>query len=432
MEVDGADEIDAVEDVDAVNPRMHGLHPVVKDFKVTIDTDPELNMFFHQMFNQVPLKPPYNENPAGKPQVRNYHLMLRLINAIMTKAPEYNSTGVVGFPINAILDWPMGTPGGFAAFLNDKVNEQLKKILNQWGMYLKSPESTYILNDDPHKGWLGTDALKAMQEATGDSRSFAEEFVCDPSKPHYGFTSWDKFFTRVFREGVRPVASPDDYNVITNACESAPYKISKDVRRRDWFWIKSQRYSMEFLLANDPLTDQFVGGTVYQAFLSAVSYHRWNSPVSGKVVKTQVVPGSYYSEALSEGFGHAGNRTPDPAGPNQSQGYITQVAARGLIFIQADNPAIGLMCFISVGMAEVSSSEITVFEGQHIRKGQELGMFHYGGSTHCLIFRPGVKLQFDLHGQSKPGLNSSNIPVRSRIATVVLSIQERKKAGQWA
>jgi phosphatidylserine decarboxylase len=52
-----------------------------------------------------------------------------------------------------------------------------------------------------------------------------------------------------------------------------------------------------------------------------------------------------------------------------------------------------------------------------VKKGDELGMFHFGGSTHCLFFRPGVKLTFDLHGQT-PGLDSSNIPVRSRIATV--------------
>ena len=45
--------------------------------------------------------------------------------------------------------------------------------------------------------------------------------------------------------------------------------------------------------------------------------------------------GTYYSETLSEGF--------DPSGPNESQGYITEVATRALIFIEADNPKIGLM-----------------------------------------------------------------------------------------
>ena len=131
--------------------------------------------------------------------------------------------------------------------------------------------------------------------------------------------------------------------------------------------------------------------------------------MSGKIVKTVVVDGSYYSEALSEGF--------DPAGPNESQGYITEVATRALVFIEADNPAIGLMCFMAVGMAEVSTCEITVYEGAHVHKGDQLGMFHFGGSTHCLIFRPEVRLDFDLHGQ-RPGLDSSNIEINSRIATV--------------
>ena len=44
-------------------------------------------------------------------------------------------------------------------------------------------------------------------------------------------------------------------------------------------------------------------------------------------------------------------------------------------------------------------------------------MFHFGGSTHCLIFRPGVQIDFDLHGQ-RPGLDSSNIEINSVIARV--------------
>ena len=88
-------------------------------------------------------------------------------------------------------------------------------------------------------------------------------------------------------------------------------------------------------------------------------------PVSGRVVKTRLVDGSYYAEALSEGF--------DPAGPDNSQGYITHVASRALIFIEADNPDIGLMVAIFVGMSEVSSNEITVYEGQHVDKGDQLG-----------------------------------------------------------
>jgi phosphatidylserine decarboxylase len=378
------------------------LHPVIADFQNLIENDAEIAVLFHQMFEQVPKKPPYNKDPTGKPQVRSYQHMLQLLNTIMTHAPEFNESGLVGCPINTIFDWSMGTTAGFAAFLNERVNAQLKKILDAWGRFLSSTDSTYVLNDHPHKGWFGADAQKVMP-------SFEKEFKCDPHQPHHGFRSWDDFFTRELRSGVRPVASPDDHAVIVNACESAPYRLARHVKGHDKFWIKSQPYSIAHMLANDSLVPLFVDGTVYQAYLSPFSYHRWHSPVSGMVKKAYVKGGTYYSEAPSEGF--------DPAGPNDSQSYITAVATRALIFIEADNPDIGLMCVMPVGMAEVSTCQLTVYEGQHVSKGDQIGMFHFGGSTHCLIFRPSVKLEFDLHGQT-PGLRSKDIPVNSRIATV--------------
>jgi len=392
-----------IRDANAASTKGAALFPVIQEFKDLIEGDAEIYMLFHQMFTQIPKKAPFANDPSGKPQITDYMQMLQVMNQIMVRAPEFNKTGLVGFPINAILDWPMGTPAGTAVFLNEKVNRQLKKILSHWSVFLGSTNSLYVLSDDPESGWLGRDAQAAMP-------TFEEDFVCDPSKPYHGFTSWDDFFTRTFREGRRPVVSPEDGSVIANACESAPFRIAQNVQLTDQFWIKAQPYSLRHMMANDPLADLFAGGTVYQAFLSALSYHRWHSPVSGTIVKTELVDGSYYAEALSEGY--------DPAGPNDSQAYITEVAARALIFIEADNPAIGLMCVMFVGMAEVSSNDITVYEGQHINKGDQLGMFHFGGSTHCLMFRPQVKLEFDMHGQ-KPGLESSNIPVRSRIATVL-------------
>ncbi len=392
-----------------VKKRPEPLHPIIEDFKALIENDAQVYMLFHQMFEQVPRKPPYNKDPTGKPEVRDYRVMLRLFNAIMTHAPEYNRTGLVGFPINAILDWPMGTEAGFAAFLDEKINAQLRAMLDEWARFLGSKDSVYVLNQDPKKGWFGKDAMEDMKKVNFGA-DFDPTFQCDPDAPHHGFTSWDDFFTRQFRPGVRPIASPDDNKVIVNACEAAPFRIAKNVKALDRFWIKAQPYSLNHLLANDSLAPQFVGGTIYQAFLSALSYHRWHCPVDGTVVKAYVQNGTYYSETPAEGF--------DPSGPNESQGYITEVATRAMIFIEADNPDIGLMCVVPVGMAEVSTCQITVYEGQHVKKGDQLGMFHFGGSTHCLIFRPGVKLTFDLHGL-KPGINQTvNIPVNSRIATV--------------
>jgi phosphatidylserine decarboxylase len=109
----------------------------------------------------------------------------------------------------------------------------------------------------------------------------------------------------------------------------------------------------------------------------------------------------------------------DPDAPDSSQGYIAAVATRALVFIEANNPRIGLMCIVFIGMADVSTCDIRVYEGQHVTKGEEIGMFHFGGSTYCLVFRPEVKLEFDFHGQEKKtGIQAENIQLNKRLATV--------------
>jgi phosphatidylserine decarboxylase len=212
---------------------------------------------------------------------------------------------------------------------------------------------------------------------------------------------------------VRPLGGPNDENVIANACESHPYNLARHAKLRDKFWIKGQPYSVLDMLGHDPLAALFDGATIYQAFLSALSYHRWHAPVSGKVVRAFVKDGTYFSEPLFEGIGDPNVHEIDVQGISVAQGYLTALATRAIIFIQADNPAIGLMAFIGVGMDEVSTCEITVQQGQHIKKGEQLGMFHFGGSSHCLLFRESVKVDnFPTIGQNH------NMPVRSQVAAV--------------
>lgn len=403
--------------IDYVDSNPKDLHPVLQEFKSMIENDTHLYLLFSSMFQQIPNKPPYQKDPSGRSQINNYDHMLQVLNHILTTGPSWNDkserVGLVGLPINALLDWPMGTPSGFALFLEPQVNAMIKKVLNAWGEYLQSPASTDVL--DVHStGWFGPTGKKDL-EITGNvgesSHSFQDLYVCDPNAKHYGFKSWDHFFTRTFRDGVRPVAGPDDQNIIANACESLPYKVGRDVKYRDQFWVKGQPYSLTDMLAHDPLATQFVGGTIYQAFLSALSYHRWHSPVAGKVVKAFVQDGTYYSEPLFEGF--VDSHGADESGESTGQGYITATATRAIIFIEADNPKIGLMAFLGIGMAEVSTCEVTVREGQKLEKGEQLGMFHFGGSTHCLVFRKGVELE----GFPEPG-RKHNVPVRSQLARV--------------
>jgi phosphatidylserine decarboxylase len=372
------------------------LHPVLVEFRELIDSDPLVRMYVERMIAEVPSAKPYSKRHLESPEQ-----MLALIDEVLTMAPEFGQNTVT-LPLNAILDWTMGTPAGFAAYRDPRVNAMLKKILTAWCEFLSSRDSLYVLNASP-SGWKSPEAVRAVG---------MEQFQHDPDDEHWGFASWNDFFTRRFKDGERPVARPDDDKVIANACESTPYAIGTNVQRRDRFWIKHQPYSLADMLADDPSVDEFVGGTVYQAFLSATDYHRWHSPVAGTIVRAFVQEGTYYSEADAEGA--------DAVEATNSQGYMAHVAARAIFVIDADDPVIGTVAFVAVGMSEVSSCVIDehVKPGHHVAKGDELGFFQFGGSTHCLVFRPDTIAGFSLAALPQPhDPDASPVPVRSWLAT---------------
>lgn len=337
--------------------------------------------------------------------------MLFHFNRILTTAPGFPSNGTnhAAVPIEVMLQWPMCTAAGFRMFTNNKVNAQLKRILNVWSQFIASPASRHVLTRDSG-GWFSPEAMRELPD-------FTETFECNPNKEFFGFESMDAYFTRALRPGVRPVAGPDDDRIITSACESVPYALRYDVQERKTFWIKSEPYSLQHFLYNDPLAPQFSGGTVLQSFLSALRYHRWHSPVSGTIVKVVSVQGSYYAISPTLSF-TATNNKPDVEKNGYSQAFLTNVATRMLIFIEADNKDIGLMVFAAIGMMDVSSCEATVKEGQRIKKGDELGMFHFGGSSYAMVFRPETKIEFS--DQVMKGLKDgkSLVEVRSHVGTV--------------
>ena len=379
--------------VDA-RPADRPLHPVVAEFRELIDADPVVRLYLTEMIDQVPRNSHYR-----KRHLHSVDQLLLLIDEVLTTAPEFSDGGMVTTPLTAILDWTMGTAAGFAAYRDPRINGMFRKILQAWGEFLSSPASRYVINTS-RQGWQSDAAIAAVG---------IDDYQYSSDEQYWGFESWNDFFTRRLTDTSRPVSSPDDDSVIVSSCESTPYRISTGIQRRDRFWVKSQPYSLADMLANDPVVDVFVGGTVYQAFLSALNYHRWHSPVSGTVVRAFVEPGTYFSEADSE--------QSDAVEPRNSESYLAHVSARAIILIQADNPAIGLVAVIAVGMIEVSSCVIdeAAAPGNHLGKGDELGYFQFGGSTECLIFQPGAIESFTLGALPQP--NATAVHVRSHLAT---------------
>lgn len=349
--------------------------------------------------------------------------MLYALDNIIVKAPEFEVVmknnvpvgEIIGVPIYLLLDIPSNTAAAYDLFRMPAFNEAMRTLLNSWGTFLSKPDggSTNSLNTGP-TGWFsdaGMASLRAQGRIPDGPNGFIDTYVTNNPNPDkgFGYKSWDEFFTRKFQPNARPRYIPSDpklaASLIHSACESTVLRILPKVKEHDQFWLKGQPYSLYDMLDIDPgptgvkRADQFIGGTVYQAFLSPQDYHRWHAPVDGTIVDGYVVEGTYYA-VIPDAGAEIGDPDLVPGDPRgalvRSQPFLTVAATRAIIFIQADNPLIGLMCFVGLGMCEVSTCELSekVKNKQKVSVGDELGMFHFGGSSHVMVFNNKAAITF--------------------------------------
>src|SRR4051812_47642199 len=161
----------------SVRERPRDLVEPIRKFEEMVYSDRVLHANVAAMFAEA-----YRlrkTTPLGEPEVRTFEEFLVLLNAVMTTAPECYQTsskddlqpaGLIGFPINALLDWPMATVFGYDVFANALVNQQLKKILGYWSRFLVTPDSRFVLTQPEEKidptttviAWLSDQAQKEM------------------------------------------------------------------------------------------------------------------------------------------------------------------------------------------------------------------------------------------------------------------------------
>jgi phosphatidylserine decarboxylase len=349
--------------------------------------------------------------------------MLDMLSDAVTSPPSWNKNFLPGLTINHIVSSIVTTDFGFATFLNPKVNAVFKKIFDAWTRYLATPDSARTLTSTE---WLSESAMQKLAMYLPPGNTPTEQFKTAFVRPSnwddktWGFQTWDNFFTRRFVniDETRPLPK-EDPNVIVSPCESTIYNIEPNATETGNFWLKGKAYSLRMMLNDDEFAPLFYGGTVYQAFLDVYDYHRYHSPVTGTVTKVVNVPGTYY--ALPPDFYKDLDLDKEVQGIVEAQNYLAVAATRALIFIESDNPDISLMCFIAVGMIDVSSCEITVRAGDHVKKGDQIGSFHFGGSTSCLVFQPGLEFVLDpkWHPPSKvQPKDASHVPIRAQLGTL--------------
>jgi phosphatidylserine decarboxylase len=162
--------------------------------------------------------------------------LFEAINYIVQTPPSYQNQDIIGVPFYSLFLDLLNTSYGQTFFSNKEVNIYLKDVLDDYGRMLKSNKSLkYLTTAD--NGWLGPNGRKRINY---------DDFVCDTNLPHFGFDSWNSWFTRALRPNVRPVDPNPD--VIVHNSEAFPLTSTPvpfyGVKETDEFWLKNGCYSL--------------------------------------------------------------------------------------------------------------------------------------------------------------------------------------------
>ncbi|NQY27011.1 MAG: phosphatidylserine decarboxylase [Piscirickettsiaceae bacterium] len=205
------------------------------------------------------------------------------------------------------------------------------------------------------------------------------------------FSSFNAFFTRKLRAGVRPIAE----NGLVSPVDGAISQIG-NIEQGRIIQAKGQDYSVLELLAGDEsLATQFENGQFTTIYLSPRDYHRIHMPVTGKLQKMTYIPGKLFSVS-----------------PRTAR-TVPNLFARNERVVTVFDTEQGPMVLVLVGAIFVGSME-TVWQGLitppygkairqwnyddaqaiSLQKGEEMGRFNMGSTV--IILLPEQADKFDL------------------------------------
>ena len=140
--------------------------------------------------------------------------------------------------------------------------------------------------------------------------------------------------------------------------------------------VKGVDWAIAELLDGSPYQDAFEGGIYTHSFLYIDDYHRYHVPVAGTIREVRNISGKVYMDVFREDDGTLNVVDGDTYQFNQE---------RGLVVI--DSPEVGLVAVLPIGMAYVSSVNLTTEVGAQLRKGDQFGYFMFGGSDIVTVFQ---------------------------------------------
>jgi len=246
------------------------------------------------------------------------------------------------------------------------LSEWIVEFAREWGSYLDTLESASEVasfQNDPQFNW--------------------DEYMPAPS----GYKTFNQFFARHAKPGMRPVAAISDDMIVVAPADST-FVGCWEISERSTIYvednplsIKGMQWSIHQLLEGSAYADRFRGGIFTHSFLNTFDYHRWHAPVRGKVLEARVLQGQAYLDVDVQAISIDGARQ-NVLRTLDGTGYQF-VQTRGLIVLESP---MGLVACLPMGMAQVSSVVITAEVGVTLRKGEELGYFQFGGSDFVMVF----------------------------------------------
>ncbi|KAF5374521.1 hypothetical protein D9615_009031 [Tricholomella constricta] len=188
--------------------------------------------------------------------------------------------------------------------------------------------------------------------------------------PLDSFKTFNEFFYRKLKPSARPIEKPDDsYRLVSAAdCRLMTFATVDEATR---LWIKGREFTVQRLLgeAYKDQCDRYIGGALAIFRLAPQDYHRFHSPVEGKVGMMTFINGEYY--------------TVNPQAVRSSLDVYGENVRK---IVPIDSPQFGRVMAVCVGAMMVGSIKTTVQEGEEVLRGQEFGYFAFGGSTIVVLF----------------------------------------------
>jgi phosphatidylserine decarboxylase len=160
----------------------------------------------------------------------------------------------------------------------------------------------------------------------------------EPSDPE-SYPTFEDFFVRKFAPNARPIFAQGDPTKAIAVADSRAV-VYQTVEKTRALWIKGSRFTIQNLIKDDKHSVQWRNGSVASFRLSPQDYHRYHSPVKGKVKWYKHIAGDYLQV--------------DPVALHSSVNILTE-NARGCVCIESED--FGDVLFVAIGATDVGTVE---------------------------------------------------------------------------